>query len=109
MALLGEYRVNLNREVGYNPDRPNVSRRRMVAFAPAELPGPVPDHGSEPPSAGVAVLQRAARESAVAEEAQDLQAMAEVADAAQPGLGADLSALALISLGSTEFWATARA
>ena len=33
--------------------------------------------------------------------------MAEVADAAQPGLGADLSALALISLGSTEFWATA--
>ena len=44
---------------------------------------------------------------AVAAEARDLQAMAEVADAAQPGLGADLSALALISLGSTEFWATA--
>src|SRR5580693_7016745 len=43
----------------------------------------------------------------VAEEARDLQAMAEVADAAQPGLGADLSALALISLGSTEFWSTA--
>ena len=34
-ALLSEYRVNLNREVGYNPDRPNVSRRRMVAFADA--------------------------------------------------------------------------
>ena len=44
---------------------------------------------------------------AVAAEARDLQAMAEVADAAQPGLGADLSALALISLGSTELWATA--
>ena len=44
---------------------------------------------------------------AVAKEARELQAMAEVADAAQPGLGADLSALALISLGSTEFWATA--
>ena len=44
---------------------------------------------------------------AVAEEARELQAMAEVADAAQPGLGADLSALALISLGSTEFWSTA--
>jgi len=43
----------------------------------------------------------------VTEEARDLQAMAEVADAAQPGLGADLSALALISLGSTEFWSTA--
>lgn len=34
-ALLGEYRINLNREVGYNPDQPNVSRRRMVAFADA--------------------------------------------------------------------------
>ena len=45
--------------------------------------------------------------SGVAAGARDLQAMAEVADAAQPGLGADLSALALISLGSTEFWATA--
>ena len=44
---------------------------------------------------------------AVAVGARDLQAMAEAADAAQPGLGADLSALALISLGSTEFWATA--
>ena len=44
---------------------------------------------------------------AVAADARDLQAMAEVADAAQPGLGEDLSALALISLGSTELWATA--
>jgi LuxR family transcriptional regulator, maltose regulon positive regulatory protein len=44
---------------------------------------------------------------AVAADARDLQAMAEVADAARPGLSADLSALALISLGSTEFWATA--
>ena len=34
-ALLGEYRINLSREVGYNPDRPSVSRRRMVAFADA--------------------------------------------------------------------------
>jgi len=34
-ALLGEYCINLNREVGYNPDRPNVSRSRMVAFADA--------------------------------------------------------------------------
>jgi LuxR family transcriptional regulator, maltose regulon positive regulatory protein len=43
--------------------------------------------------------------SAVAEEAGRLQAMAEAPDAAQPGLGEDLRALALISLGSTEFWA----
>ena len=44
---------------------------------------------------------------AVASDARELQAMTEVADAAQPGLGADLRALALISLGSTEFWAFA--
>jgi len=44
---------------------------------------------------------------AVAAGARELQAMAEVADAAQPGLGTDLTALALISLGSTELWATA--
>jgi len=44
---------------------------------------------------------------AVTAEAQELQAMAEVADAARPGLGADLSALALISIGSTEILATA--
>jgi LuxR family transcriptional regulator, maltose regulon positive regulatory protein len=44
---------------------------------------------------------------AVAADARELQAMAEVADAATPGLGADLSALALISLGSTEIYATA--
>jgi LuxR family transcriptional regulator, maltose regulon positive regulatory protein len=42
---------------------------------------------------------------AVTQEARELQAMAEVADAATPGLGADLSALALISLGGTELWA----
>ena len=34
-ALLGEYRISLNRAAGYNPDRPDVSRRRMVAFADA--------------------------------------------------------------------------
>jgi LuxR family maltose regulon positive regulatory protein len=42
---------------------------------------------------------------AVAEEARRLQAMAEAPEAAQPGLGEELRALALISLGSTEFWA----
>ncbi|MGH3283364.1 MAG: LuxR C-terminal-related transcriptional regulator [Streptosporangiaceae bacterium] len=44
---------------------------------------------------------------AVAVAARELQAMAEVADVVQPGLGVDLNALALISLGSTEYWATA--
>ena len=42
---------------------------------------------------------------AVAEEARRLQALAEAPDAAQPGLGEELRALALISLGITEFWA----
>jgi len=43
---------------------------------------------------------------AVAEEARRLQALAEAPDAASSGLGEDLRALALISLGSTEVWAT---
>ena len=42
---------------------------------------------------------------AVAEEAQRLATMAEGEDAAQPALGEELRALALISLGSTEYWA----
>ena len=41
----------------------------------------------------------------MAEQAQRLQAMAEAPDAARPVLGEELRALALISLGSTEFWA----
>src|SRR5215469_16281394 len=41
---------------------------------------------------------------AVAEQAQRLQAMAEAPEA-QPGLGEELRALALIHLGSAEFWA----
>jgi LuxR family transcriptional regulator, maltose regulon positive regulatory protein len=44
---------------------------------------------------------------AVATDVRELQAMAEVADASRPGLGADLRALALISLGSMEYWAAA--
>jgi len=42
---------------------------------------------------------------AVAEEARRLQAMADAPEAAQAGLGEELRALALISLGSIEFWA----
>jgi len=41
---------------------------------------------------------------AVAGEAQRLQAMAEAPEAARSGLGEELRALALISLGSIEFW-----
>jgi LuxR family maltose regulon positive regulatory protein len=42
---------------------------------------------------------------AVADEAQRLQAMAGAPEAAQPGLGEELRALALISLGDAEYWA----
>ena len=57
---------------------------------------------------GVVRLQLARQRGnlpAVAEEAQRLQALAEAPDAAQPGLGEELRALALVSLGVTEFWA----
>jgi LuxR family transcriptional regulator, maltose regulon positive regulatory protein len=43
--------------------------------------------------------------SAVAKQARRLQALAEAPEAAQPGLGEELRALALISLGSAERWA----
>jgi LuxR family maltose regulon positive regulatory protein len=42
---------------------------------------------------------------AVAQETRQLQVVAEAPDAAQPRLGEELRALALISLGTTEFWA----
>jgi LuxR family transcriptional regulator, maltose regulon positive regulatory protein len=42
---------------------------------------------------------------AVAEEARKLQAMAEAPGAGQPGLGEELRALALVSLGIVEIWA----
>jgi LuxR family transcriptional regulator, maltose regulon positive regulatory protein len=57
---------------------------------------------------GVVRLQLARQRGnlpAVAEEARRLQALAEAPDAAEPGLGAELRALALVSLGVTEFWA----
>lgn len=34
-ALTAEYRINMNRALGYDPARPMVSRRRMVSFADA--------------------------------------------------------------------------
>jgi LuxR family maltose regulon positive regulatory protein len=43
--------------------------------------------------------------SAVTEEAQRLQVLAEAPEAAHPGLGEELRALALVSLGITEVWA----
>src|SRR5215813_4006867 len=70
---------------------------------------PVPDgrQGQDQVLLGMVQLLHARQRGdrpAVAEHAQRLQALAEAPEAAQPGLGEDLRALALISLGSTEFW-----
>jgi LuxR family transcriptional regulator, maltose regulon positive regulatory protein len=51
------------------------------------------------------VARQRGNRTAVAEEARKLQAMADSPEVAQPGLGEELRALALISLGSTEYWA----
>jgi len=56
---------------------------------------------------GLLLARQRADLPAVVAAAQRLQDMAEAPDTAQPGLGEDLRALALISLGTTEFW-TAR-
>jgi LuxR family transcriptional regulator, maltose regulon positive regulatory protein len=55
---------------------------------------------------GLLLARQRADLPAVAEEARRLPALAEAPDAALPGLVEDLRALALISLGSTEYWAT---
>jgi len=52
------------------------------------------------------VARQRGNPSAVAEEAHRLQALAEAPDAVRRGLGEELRALALVSLGITEFWAT---
>ncbi len=71
---------------------------------------PVPDgrRGQAQLLAGIVRLLLARQRgdpSAVAEQAGRLHAMAEAPQAVQPGLGEELRALALISLGSAEFWA----
>jgi LuxR family maltose regulon positive regulatory protein len=77
-----------------------------------EGPAPVPDarRGQAQVLLGVVRLLLARQRGnplAVAEETRRLWAAAEAPDAAQLGLGEELRALALISLGITEFW-TAR-
>src|SRR5262249_24542745 len=64
--------------------------------------------GQAPLLVGVVRLLLARRRGnrpVVAEEAGLLQAAAEAPEAAQPALGEELRALALISLGSAEYWA----
>jgi len=73
-------------------------------------PASVPDgrHGQFEVLLGVVRLLHARQRGdppAVARQAQRLQDAAEAPETAQPGLGQELRALALISLGSTELWA----
>src|SRR5262249_59840984 len=56
-------------------------------------------------SAGLLHARQRGNLAAVAEEARRLQDTADVPDPTRPGLGEDLRALALITLGSAEFWA----
>jgi len=84
---------------------------RYLALA-ERAPASVPDgrRGQAQLLAGIVRLLLARQRgdpSAVAEQAGRLHAMAEAPEAVQPGLGEDLRALALISLGSAEFWAAA--
>ena len=71
---------------------------------------PVPDgrQGQARLLAGIVRLLLARQRGnpqAAAEEAERLRAFAEAPETAQPGLGEELRALALISLGITEYWA----
>ena len=73
--------------------------------------GPVPDgrRGQFRVLLGVARLLHARQSgnpTAVAEEAQQLEAAADTPETRQPHLGEDLRALVLISLGSAEMWTT---
>jgi LuxR family transcriptional regulator, maltose regulon positive regulatory protein len=72
---------------------------------------PVPEgrHGQAQLLLGIVRLLHARQRGnrpAVAEQARRMQAMAGAPEAAQPGLGEELRALALISLGSAEGWAS---
>jgi LuxR family transcriptional regulator, maltose regulon positive regulatory protein len=72
-------------------------------------PASVPDgrHGQLGVLLGVVRLLHARQRGdpqAVAEQARRLQVLADAPEAAQPGLGQELRALALISLGSAELW-----
>jgi LuxR family maltose regulon positive regulatory protein len=53
---------------------------------------------------GLLLARQGGNLPAVVEEARRLQALAEAPDAARPGLGQELRALALINLGITEVW-----
>jgi LuxR family transcriptional regulator, maltose regulon positive regulatory protein len=82
---------------------------RYLRLAEREAGSMPADHGGQSQLLLGVVRLLAARQrgnpAAAAEEARRLQAVTEASEAAQPDLGQELRALALISLGITEFWA----
>jgi LuxR family maltose regulon positive regulatory protein len=85
-----------------------VAERYLALAERGSVPVPAGRTGQAQVLLGVVRLLAARQRGnlpAVAEQARRLQALAEAPDAAQPGLGDELRALALVSLGITEFWA----
>src|SRR5262249_22229529 len=79
---------------------------RLAERASASVPDA--QHGQAQLLLGIVQLLAARQRGnlrAVADEAKRLQAIAEAPEAAQPALGEDLHALALISIGEAEYWA----
>jgi LuxR family maltose regulon positive regulatory protein len=81
---------------------------RYLGLAAREAPVPAARRGQARVLLGIVRLLVARQRGnlpAVIEEARGLQAAEEAPEAAQPGLGEDLLALALVSLGIAEIWA----
>jgi LuxR family transcriptional regulator, maltose regulon positive regulatory protein len=86
---------------------PEAAERYLALAEPASASVPDGRHGQLGVLLGVVRLLHARQRGdpqAVAEQARRLQALADAPEAAQPGLGQELRALALISLGSAELW-----
>jgi LuxR family transcriptional regulator, maltose regulon positive regulatory protein len=84
-----------------------AAERYLALAEPASASVPDGRHGQLGVLLGVVRLLHARQRGdpqAVAEQARRLQALADAPEAAQPGLGQELRALALISLGSAELW-----
>jgi LuxR family transcriptional regulator, maltose regulon positive regulatory protein len=85
-----------------------AAERHLVLAGQASAPTPAERRGQLRLLLGAVRLLLARQRGdlpAVAEEARRLQALADAPDAAPPALGKELRALALISLGSAEYWA----
>jgi LuxR family maltose regulon positive regulatory protein len=89
-------------------DRGSLAAAEHYLSLAGQAPAPTERHGQLRLLLGVVRLLLARQRGdlpAVAEEARRLQALADAPDAARPALGKELRTLALISLGSAEYWA----